>query len=178
MAHLWIADPVGEWCVCPLSPPRVEFGSVRVDPVEGPIDEAGARVTAGALLHTPEPDPGAWLLIAPLHEPIAVNGLPLIGGVRLLDDRDEIRLPDGWSCFFSDEEPARMDPMPAAEKPMNCPRCRQAIAPGSPAVRCPSCGIWHHQQEGLECWTYSAACALCPQPTALNGGYRWTPAEL
>ena len=60
-----------------------------------------------------------------------------------------------------------------------CPRCKQALAKGQPSVRCPQCGILYHQlSEDLPCWTYSETCALCPQPTDMSAGYRWTPEEL
>ena len=45
---------------------------------------------------------------------------------------------------------------------------------GTPAVQCPACGRWFHQSAELPCWTYSDHC-LCPQPTALDCGYQWTP---
>jgi hypothetical protein len=62
---------------------------------------------------------------------------------------------------------------------MFCARCKDEIAPGDKVVRCPTCFVLHHQKQGLNCWTYDKACAVCDQPTALEGAcYRWTPETL
>jgi hypothetical protein len=71
-----------------------------------------------------------------------------------------------------------VSPMPETPRGMMCPRCRQRIEKETLAVRCPQCGLWHHQSEELPCWTYSSTCAMCPQPSALDAGYQWTPTEL
>ena len=169
MAHLWIEDSDGEWSVLRLSQPRLELSHLPI--------ATGLRGGAVLLRHDAR-DRSSWFLIAPPQEPIAINGFPLLGGLHLMDDRDELRVPNGASLCFSTEMPARVIPLPVKHQPMSCPRCRQRIEPESAAVRCPQCGIWHHQRAGLECWTYAPTCALCPQPTALDFGFRWTPAEL
>lgn len=178
MAHLWIESLVDEWLVFPLSSPRVDLGCLPLSTSRRPIGAEGKEVTGAVLLQSDALGPSSWFLIVPPAQSLTINGLPLVGGLQLMDDRDEIRLPDGSSLFFSTEELPRVCPMPATDKPMNCARCRQRIEPESPAIRCPQCGIWHHQQEDLECWTYSSTCALCPQPTPFDIGFRWTPAEL
>jgi len=56
-------------------------------------------------------------------------------------------------------------------------RAHQALKPIH-YVRCPQCGVWHHQSDELPCWVYSSSCSLCDHPTALDAGYRWIPGEL
>jgi hypothetical protein len=113
--------------------------------------------------------------VAPSGTPLMVNGLPLRAGLRTLQDRDELRVPGLGPLYFSTERIARIEPLPTEPDALSCPRCRDRIAAGSPAVRCPGCGLWHHQTEDRPCWTYAETCALCPQPTAADAGYRWTP---
>lgn len=118
----------------------------------------------------------AWLLLAAPGQAL-VNGQPVWLGLRVLRDRDEIQFTGGGSLFFSTESLARVMDFPGAPKQVFCPRCRDRIEPG-PAVKCPACGVWHHQLGDRPCWTYAETCALCPQPTALNAGFQWTPERL
>jgi hypothetical protein len=78
--------------------------------------------------------------------------------------------------FFSLERLARVVPFDGVDK-SHCPRCQTVIERGTPAVRCPQCGVWHHESDEFRCWTYSPTCALCDQPTELEGSFRWTPEE-
>jgi hypothetical protein len=80
--------------------------------------------------------------------------------------------------FYSTERLALVEEFPGANAPAYCPRCKQAIASGHPAVKCPGCGVYYHQSNELPCWTYTDVCALCPQSTALDAGYQWSPEAL
>jgi hypothetical protein len=173
MPLLWIdRDPA--WAVLPLGELCVALTADRerpacLDPADGGI---------GALVVRMEQGGDVWTLIA--HHagpPVRVNGSPLLLGVRVLRDKDEIRI-QGSRFFFSTESQPHIEPFPGSAKTTFCPRCKEAIEKDSPAVRCPGCGVWHHQSEDLPCWTYDARCALCDQPSALDAGYRWTPEEL
>lgn len=167
MAHLWLRDAAGEWAVLPLAgavdlghrPPRAEAGEAAVV----------LRPLAGG---------SGWALVARsgAGARVRVNGEPLLGDLRVLADRDQLRLGDE-ALYFSTENPARVEPLAQAERPLACPRCRQTIAPATPAVRCPACGVWHHQSEELPCWTYAPTCALCPRSTDLQAGLQWSPEE-
>jgi hypothetical protein len=85
----------------------------------------------------------------------------------------------GHRCFFSTEELAQIVSFPGLAQTAFCPRCKQKVEPGDPAVVCPHCHAWHHQSEKYPCWTYGATCALCQvQSTALDAGYAWTPEKL
>jgi hypothetical protein len=121
-----------------------------------------------------------WLLAAPSHEAVAVNGEPVRAGLVALRDRDEIRLADGERLFFSTQDGATVEPFAGSSTDLRCPRCRRSFEVGSMIVRCPGpgCGVIHHQTDDLPCWTYTEWCAVCPQSTELGEEHRWTPEEL
>lgn len=167
MPVLWIEDSPGAWAIRQLTAPRDALGA-----------RAAQGAPAPALVHCESASARGWHLLAPLTEHVWLNGLPLVAGIRALCDRDEIRSSDGTSFFYSVEELAQVTPLPSAETQMMCPRCRQQIEQGTDAVLCPQCHLWHHQSVVLPCWTYAATCAMCPQPSALDAGYQWTPMEL
>ncbi|MFQ5653988.1 MAG: hypothetical protein ACE5GW_04575, partial [Planctomycetota bacterium] len=104
---------------------------------------------------------------------------------RRLQDRDQIRLRGARApLVVSGEGPARVEPFPGGESDVECPRCKLPIDPGTPAVRCPHCGVWHHQdlrhddaEKDLPCWTYKPLCATCDRETAPEAGFSWTPLE-
>jgi hypothetical protein len=117
----------------------------------------------------------AWTMVGGREASLRVNGQPLVLGVRVLRDRDEISIA-GQRCFFSTEELALVVPFPGMAQFICCPRCKQKLEPGTSAVACPHCRAWHHQSEEFPCWTYDATCALCQlHSTALDAGYSWTP---
>jgi hypothetical protein len=119
-----------------------------------------------------------WALLAGPSATLRVNGQPLVLGIRVLRDRDEISF-DGHRGFFSTEELAQIVPFPGLPQPAFCPRCKQKMETGDLAVVCPHCRAWHHQSEKYPCWTYGGTCALCQvQSTALDAGYTWTPEKL
>ncbi len=177
MAHLWLRLDSSEWGVLELageaydllaSPPRRIASEC---PPRGPADGALVVRASGAAEES-------WLLLLGRGRRGTVNGVPVVGGARRLADRDAIRLDRGPELYFSTERLAAIEAHPADERPLFCPRCKQAIVLASPSVRCPRCRIWHHQSEELPCWTYAPTCALCPQPSELDAGFRWTPEEL
>lgn len=124
-----------------------------------------------------------WAVTAPPDLGVTINGDLLASGLRILKDRDSIRVPGGSTCFFSTERLASIEPLPATEE-IFCPRCKLPIEPGCAAVCCPQCGVWHHEQhvDGEDdhlCWTYAATCSLCEQATDLDAAeFRWTPGKL
>ena len=101
-----------------------------------------------------------------------------MAGLRVLSDRDEIRIADGDSWFFASHDLAYAEPFPGTSAPVTCARCRLPIDADTMAVRCPQCGIWHHATAASPCYEYAPTCAMCPQPTAPGSGYPWTPTEL
>jgi len=166
MAHLWI-EQSPEWFVLPLE--RDELALADIPPRQ---DRRAVLAKSGPAGRT------EWHLVAHRDSGILVNGLPLLAGVRTLLDRDEIRIPRLGPLFFSTERLARVEPLPETSQDAHCPRCRQAVTPGTAAVRCPSCEVWHHSSEELPCWAYAETCAMCGQSTAFDTGYQWTPEDL
>ncbi len=123
-----------------------------------------------------------WILYAGPAAEVTVNGRPLDLGVRALRDRDEITLARGCHLVFTADSAPRVQPFGGMEHPVDCPRCTRPISPDDPAVRCPTCGVWHHEdasREDGQCWTYGPTCgAGCEQATDLDAGPAWTPEEL
>lgn len=160
MAHLWTEAESGEWT------PSTLAGDARTlnrDVSLRRIDE-----TVGE----------HWALLSAPAARVFVNGFPVCLGTIVLADRDEIRVAGNPVLFYSTETLAAVEPFHASGLRGFCPRCKQSIESGSPAVRCPSCGLWHHASADLPCWTYAPQCAACPHDTALGTGFRWTPEEL
>ena len=182
MAHLWVEETAGEWAVIRLESSSVPLAVLSDTARTAPRGRWPQRVSPGGVRATLRRAEGptlhGWYLVAAPADAIWINGLRLISGMRALVDRDEIRLAAGAVGFFSTEVLACVTPMVASERPTVCPRCRQDVVADTPAVRCPACALWHHQADALPCWTYAPTCALCPQPSALNAGYRWTPEDL
>ena len=119
-----------------------------------------------------------WVVVHTPGSALRANGTALATGIRVLSHRDELRQAGiAGRVFFSLEGLAQVVPFDGVEG-SRCPRCQQPIELGSPAVRCPQCGVWHHESEEFGCWTYSPTCSLCDQPTELEGGFRWTPEEM
>jgi hypothetical protein len=98
-------------------------------------------------------------------------------GIRVLAHMDCLALESGEVIYFSTEEAARVMPF-AGPTGVSCPRCRSEIRAGEPAVKCPGCGVFHHEIEDRNCWTYAPTCALCAQPTPLDHPLQWTPEGL
>ncbi len=119
---------------------------------------------------------GQWALLC-AGARVAVNGVPLELGLRVLRERDEIRIGRSY-LFFSEEEQAGVVSFPRDRERLRCARCRQWIEPEDMAVACPGCGLWHHQGDKYACWIYEPTCAGCDQPTSLDAGLRWTPEDL
>lgn len=177
MAHLWVRD-VSEW-VGVAMPLDGEAFSLTADPLWPVRHGKDGSEGSAVILRRQGPDGEAWVLMTPMETSVRVNRDRILLGIRVLTDRDEIWVTGMGRMFFSTERLACVEPFPgAAGQPIFCPRCKQEIGRGCPAVRCPQCRVWHHQSEDLPCWTYSERCALCDQPTELEAGYRWTPEEL
>lgn len=177
MAHLWTIDDVGAWAAMSLDADVLLLADSGLTRVAGAAE--ALRAASSAMLHRDGRGAHArWTLLVPPHAPILVNGAPVPLGIVALADRDEIRLAPGSRMFFSTETLATVEPYPADSPRGFCPRCKQRIEPGSAAVKCPACGLWHHASGALPCWTYGENCAACPQATSLEAGFGWTPEEI
>ena len=173
MAHLWQGEAQSDqWTAVPLEAEAYVLGN-GYGPLICPVAEDGEAV----LLRKAEAARESWVLLTPSEAEVVVNGMPLVSGIHVLLDHDEIRLGGPDRLFFSTERLSTIEAFPGAQQPMICPRCKQPIQVNDLAVRCPnpSCGVWHHQTSDFNCWSYSQRCALCDQTTDLGGGYRWSP---
>lgn len=175
MAHLWLHLDGGDWSAMLLNghavdisvhPPRILPGSFQL-----------GEVTRAAVVRVGEADPPAWVLLVSAGSHVRINGFAPVAGIRVLQDRDEIRATPAGDLFFSTETLACVEEFPGSERTVFCGRCRQAMEKGQMAVRCPHsrCGIWYHQTGKLPCWTYAPSCGFCPQPTSLDAGFSWIP---
>jgi hypothetical protein len=202
MAHLWTYSPPN-WTARLLTGDLFTLSASEEPPVR---PRTADEVATGRIVlrRTTDSDGGDnWLLFAPPPPPLLetgadpedgddnrtlfaspgpsvwINGWPLLTGARLLRDKDEIRMEGAEPMFLSTEVLARVSAFPGGARPAFCPRCRQIIESGTPAVQCPnpSCRMWHHHTTDCQCWTYAATCAVCDQSTALDSGYRWIPEE-
>lgn len=185
MAQIWLKAATDGWRTIALVADTCALASAGLRSVDTAV-EAPADPRAALLHRVSGAGDDTWALLAgPLARPL-VNGLPVPLGLVVLADRDEIRwpapldpsCPPPWPIFFSTERLATIAPYPPDARRGSCPRCKQPLTPGDPAVRCPGCGLWHHATEALPCWTYGEQCAACPQPTSLDTGFQWTPEDL
>lgn len=121
-----------------------------------------------------------WALVVHAGAPARLNGNAIPWGLAVLADRDEIALSGTGTLWYSTEILARVAEAPEVpERALHCPRCARPIAPGAPAVRCPGCGVWHHESEDSRCFSYhDAPCTACGVHTPLDGGFRWSPEGL
>jgi hypothetical protein len=175
MAHLWLRHDGNDWSAMPLTghamdisvhPPRILAESFRL-----------GEDSRAALIRVATEDPPVWVLLVSAGSDVRINGFAPVADVRVLQDRDEIRVTPTGALFFSTEMLARVEEFPGSERAVFCGRCRQAMEKGQMAVRCPHsrCGIWYHQTGKLPCWTYAPSCGFCPQPTSLDAGFSWIP---
>lgn len=172
MAHLWLKTESEQWAVMPL---EADGFVLTTNPPRALRNKADESVSSVLLLREQREEEDAWVLICGRERDVRVNGVALLLGVRVVGHRDEISVDGGRKFYFSTETLARIETFPGALQTLYCPRCKQSVEREAPAVRCPQCRVWYHQSEELPCWSYSETCALCPQPTALDAGFRWTP---
>ena len=168
MAVLWIQDERQNWMPHPLGEQAFELApEMRPEP---PALAGGAAFLAPL-------DKKSWLLLCGLQ--VAVNGDPVVLGIRALQDRDTIRVAQSGPVIFSLETLPQVVAYPATLKPVSCARCGEPVAPGDLAVQCPHCATWYHQktEHEYQCWTYAAQCT-CGHATALDGSYNWSPEGL
>jgi hypothetical protein len=176
--HIWkrLQSSAPAWGLLPL--PADTSVSLHAT---APHVRRGATPTATAELHVTNGD--SWALICTPDAPLRVNGEPVALGIRVLRDRDEITMAGCSPMYVSTERLAAIEPF-SGDAPAACPRCRMMIAPETDAVKCPACGIWHHEDasNSLTCWSYhlAATCSHCPQPNTLadDAAYIWTPEDL
>ena len=120
--------------------------------------------------------PGGAMLLVREGVRVRVNGEPVLGGVRVLDHRDEILVRTDRFLFSAQTAPLVIPFAPAPDqRPPVCPICRGPVRAGMQAVACPGCGRWFHQLDDKPCWTYAPTCRFCQHPTPLDEAATWRP---
>jgi len=147
-----------------------------------PLEGVSHALAGGAKLLRSEDESGReqWVVVHPPGLSLRVNGVAIGTGIRVLAHQDELRLSEeGIQLYFSSEELPSVVAYDGVDG-ARCPRCQLPIEHGDPVVRCPQCGVWHHQaaQKELLCWTYSPRCALCSRATCLEGELEWVPEQV
>jgi hypothetical protein len=179
VAHLWIQNG-GEWHVVPLECGVWSFDGATLRPSSepGPAARGAAAVIASFKLRGQT----RHLVCAPaLGDHVSVNGTRPAGGARVLRDRDEVLLGESVRAYYSTERRPVIATFPGFEdRKAICPRCKDPIEPGTPAVECPGagCGLWYHQTDERPCWTYDEVCFPCGHATPFEADFQWTPAAL
>ncbi len=186
MPHLWIktAESGAEWAILPLL-----HGPIAIPQAIAKFDERSEAAVSPQLLVLSCTDPTSggekWVLIAP--PTTTINGAALSVGIRLLRDKDEIRVQGQERMFFGGERLATIQAFAGSPHAIICPRCKQPVSDGAMSVRCPACGVVHHQTGELPCWLGYVdsgnpfhTCALCDQPAAVepDARFRWSPEGL
>jgi hypothetical protein len=123
---------------------------------------------------------GAALFVRPGFG-VRINGEPVLGGLRILEHKDEILAATVRLCFSQETTPVVVTFATSGQRPPICPICRGPVRDGMQAVQCPGCGRWFHQRdaEGQQpakpCWTYAPTCRFCRHPTSFAGDAAWRP---
>ena len=154
----------------PASNAILRFAPVRIAAVEPSIPSS---CSDAVVLMRVEPQ-RKWIAFVPADFRLLHNGQPVPAGLRMLAHGDALAVVPGMPAYFSTEEVPCVDTYEENEA-LSCPRCKLEITRPQTVVRCPACGVIHHELEDRGCWTYAAKCALCPQPTALDAELRWSP---
>lgn len=180
MAQLWFKPKDAELTLLPLA---LQAVSVSEFPPR-PVDRRPGASAPDAVFLERLPDPRThedrWFLVAGERADVWVDGARQDLGLYRLADGQEILVAGAGVVVLSTEEPPRIALLPDTGTDVICPRCKTEIEPGTPAVRCPDCKLWHHERDDLPCWTYehSSHCAMCTQANVLDGALRRIPGGL
>jgi hypothetical protein len=113
---------------------------------------------------------------------VRVNGADVVGGLRVLEHKDEL-IVGGRRLYFSAESQPVVEVYQhdGSRRRPRCPICRAEIQDGQTIVRCPGCSRIYHQIEAAgdapakPCWTYAPTCRFCGHPTSMSGEPTWRP---
>jgi hypothetical protein len=180
MPCIWIRED-SAWAAYRLTDKPVELSGSKLAELPSDPEPGGATDEERATFFRVAGDGLAdkWALVWGRKRSVRLNGLDLPTGVRILADRDEIKVDDNDPVVFTVETQASVESFPGSENEIRCPRCLKPIEAGSAAIRCPSCSLWFHCGEEKEknCWAYSPECT-CGRSTDMEAGFRWTPEEV
>lgn len=181
MPYIWFREEGAMWAPLQLFEKPIDMG--KSTPAEFRPEGSGQRLSSdgGAVLFPVDDNRLAdtWVLVWSHDRAVRVNGLRSSTGIRVVSDRDEIKIDSMPAVFFSGESQPRVESFAGAESEMFCPRCKNKIEPNTPVVRCTVCSLVYHEniEEERNCWSYAPCCG-CGTPTEVNGDFRWTPEEV
>jgi hypothetical protein len=133
-----------------------------------------AAPDAGTVRIVPFDSPPRFAVVAPDCARVRVNGEPLRAGIRVLQDRDEVRSEDLLAYFAAHSPPRLEEFSEALHGRLHCPVCTRPLA--GPAVRCPRCARFYCETEDFPCWSSGPTCPSGDgQPTALDAEPDWIP---
>lgn len=169
MSSLWKPAAGGAW-----EPARV--------PVTDTIDQALSLGPGVRLIRQGTGSESLAALLVGEGKAVHVNGQAVLGGLRVLEHRDEILVGADRFYYSAESAPVRaVFRLDEGDRRPVCPVCRGPLRDGELAVACPGCGRWHHQADPVEgqrtraCWTYAAECRFCRHPTSMSGEPTWSP---
>ena len=175
MPHLFVKDD-GSWAVIPLQGQAFRLNPRPYQALSGKELDHNAGSGSGVFVRRIEAEIEQWMLLSGIEQEVHVNGRRLNEGLRLLADRDEIRVASSGTYFYSTETLPSVQTFPGPDSA--CMRCSGELRSGQPAFRCPHCTVWHHEEPGRACWSDIDACANCRRSTAMNAGFHWSPEDL
>jgi hypothetical protein len=147
--------------------------TARTVPVGKPLTGEDLGVPGIALLVLPRQ--GAVLLTRP-EVWVRVNGEPVLGGMRIIEHKDEVLAGDIRFVFSQQGVPVVVGYTPVAGGRLpTCPVCRGVVREASASVQCPGCGRWFHQEGAKTCWSYAPTCRFCNHPTSFDDESAWRP---
>jgi hypothetical protein len=135
----------------------------------------GERDDAAALLVRSAEDGKAFAVLTRCAA--SLNGAPLLTGMALLRDRDELSFPGGARFYYVERSTAAVERYAGGACAARCVRCSRPFAVGDDVVRCPSCGSMMHCVVDLDCYRYGV-CPTCEAPPALDDQDAWSPEAL
>ncbi len=180
MAQLWFKPTNEDLTMLPLSDRPVRLSVFPPESRESQDTNSGPDEVILENLTNTQTQEDQWLLITGETASVWVDGTPQNLGIYHLADGQEVLVKGAGAVVLTTEKTPEKTTLPVDQADVICPRCKTEIDPGSDAVQCPTCDIWHHERDDLPCWTYehSTHCAMCAQPTDLDGGLQRIPEGL
>jgi len=181
MPYLFYREGEDDWVPRPLEDKPVDLTPPTSSEISTTTAESASE-EAAMLVPVEGDGPGVvWTLLWGTKWTMRVNGKYQATGIRVLYNRDEIKVGEGDHdpVFFSTEKLAHVETFEGSDHEIVCPRCKRTIEANTPVVACPICEVYYHfcEDKDHDCWGYSSEC-LCGHSTSMDLGFLWTPQEV